>query len=59
MKEPRRRRDADDPTSAVVVAMAAFNFYCFNRKGNCLFYKEWMRPLNTLSDDPDEEKKLM
>ena len=24
-----------------------------------MFYKEWNRPLNTLSDDPDEEKKLV
>lgn len=27
--------------------------------GKCLFYKEWYRPLNTFSDDPDEDKKLM
>ena len=39
--------------------MTFFNFYAFNRKGRCLFYKEWNRPLNTLSDDPDEEKKLV
>ena len=39
--------------------MTIFNFYVFNRKGKCLFYKEWTRPLNTLSDDPEEEKKLM
>lgn len=24
-----------------------------------MYYKEWSRPLNTLSDDPEEEKKLM
>eukprot|EP01041_Mallomonas_annulata_P002262 gene2262-4399_t len=36
-----------------------FNLYIYNRKGNCLFYKEWSRPVNTLADDPEEEKKLM
>lgn len=36
-----------------------FNMYIYDRKGKCLFYKEWSRPLNTLSDDPEEEKKLM
>ena len=24
-----------------------------------MYYKEWYRPQNTLSDDPDEEKKLV
>lgn len=33
--------------------------YIYNRKGKCLFYKEWLRPLNTLLDDPEEEKKLV
>jgi hypothetical protein len=28
-------------------------------QGACLYYKEWSRPVNTLSDDLDEEKKLM
>ena len=36
-----------------------FNLYIYNRKGKCLYYREWCRPLNTLSDDPEEEKKLM
>ena len=36
-----------------------YNFYIFNRKGVCLFYKEWNRPQNTLADDADEDKKLM
>ncbi len=36
-----------------------FNFYIYNRKGKCLFYKEWNRPLNTLADDVGEERKLM
>ncbi|KAJ1430455.1 Sybindin-like protein [Ochromonadaceae sp. CCMP2298] len=35
------------------------NFYIFNRKGRCLFYKEWDRPLNTMADDPEEERKLV
>jgi hypothetical protein len=36
-----------------------FNLYIYDRRGKCLFYKEWSRPLNTLADDPEEEKKLM
>jgi hypothetical protein len=36
-----------------------YNFYIYNRQGKCLFYKEWSRPLNTLADDPVEERKLM
>lgn len=36
-----------------------FNFYIYNRRGKCLYYKEWNRPLNTLSDDAAEEKRLM
>lgn len=36
-----------------------YNFYIYNRKGKCLYYREWNRPLNTLSDDTDEEKRLM
>eukprot|EP01038_Epipyxis_sp_PR26KG_P004339 gene4339-6142_t len=36
-----------------------YNLYIYNRRGKCLLYKEWNRPLNTLSDDPEEERKLM
>lgn len=36
-----------------------YNLYIYNRKGKCLYYKEWNRPLNTLADDLDEERKLM
>ena len=36
-----------------------FNFYIFSKTGKCLYYKEWHRPQNTLSDDPDEERKLV
>mmetsp|Transcript_13791 Transcript_13791/g.20313 ORF Transcript_13791/g.20313 Transcript_13791/m.20313 type:complete len:149 (-) Transcript_13791:467-913(-) len=36
-----------------------FNFYIFNRKGACLYYKEWNRPLNTLAHDAEEDKRLM
>lgn len=39
--------------------MLLYNLYIYNRKGKCLYYREWNRPLNTLSDDPDEEKRLM
>ena len=38
---------------------AVFNLYIFNRRGDCLYYREWDRKLNTLSDDPSEERRLM
>ncbi|XP_011623593.1 trafficking protein particle complex subunit 1 [Amborella trichopoda] len=31
--------------------------YMFNRNGVCLFYREWLRPLKTLS--PQQDHKLM
>ena len=36
-----------------------FNFYIYGRTGKCLYYKEFHRPQNTLSDDPEEERKLV
>jgi trafficking protein particle complex subunit 1 len=39
--------------------MKLFNFYIFNRYGDCLYYREWDRPQNTLHDDLDEERKLV
>lgn len=39
--------------------MKLFNFYVFNRSGDCLYYREWSRPQNTLHDDLDEERKLV
>ena len=38
---------------------AVFNLYIFNRRGDCLYYREWDRKLNTLADDPSEERRLM
>eukprot|EP00903_Cladosiphon_okamuranus_P020729 g19034.t1 len=38
-----------------------YNLYIFNRKGKCLYYREWNRPQNTLenADDEGEEQRLM
>jgi hypothetical protein len=35
-----------------------YNCYIFNRKGKCLFYKEWDRSYNSMGD-VEEEKKLV
>ena len=35
------------------------NFYIFNKKGACLYCREWHRPHNPLADKPDEDKKLV
>ena len=39
--------------------MKLFNLYIFNRSGECLYYREWERPQNTLHNDLDEERKLV
>jgi hypothetical protein len=39
--------------------MTIFNLYIFSRSGDCLYYAEWFRPVNTLKDMPDEDRKLM
>ena len=36
-----------------------YNFYLYDRRGNCLFYREWSRPFNSLADNPDEDKRLV
>ena len=36
-----------------------FNVYIYNRRGYCLFYKEYSRPFNSLQDDPEEERRLV
>eukprot|EP01029_Cantina_marsupialis_P027673 TRINITY_DN773165_c0_g1_i1.p1 TRINITY_DN773165_c0_g1~~TRINITY_DN773165_c0_g1_i1.p1 ORF type:complete len:142 (+),score=15.01 TRINITY_DN773165_c0_g1_i1:34-459(+) len=35
------------------------NLYIFDRKGFCLYYKEWNRPRSTLEENPEEDRKLM
>ena len=35
------------------------NLYIFDRCGTCIFYSEWHRPVSTLRDLPDEDRKLM
>ena len=39
--------------------MKLFNFYIFGKTGDCLFYKEWSRPHNTLRSDSSEDRKLV
>lgn len=33
--------------------------YIYSKGGSCLYYREWLRPRNTLADNPDEERKLV
>eukprot|EP01084_Bolivina_argentea_P061792 112959_1 len=39
--------------------MGVYNLYIYNRRGICIYYHEWNRILNTLSDDVGEERRLM
>ena len=36
-----------------------YNMFIFNRRGNCLLYKEWNRNKKLHQDDLEEEKKLI
>lgn len=39
--------------------MTIFNLYIFTKRGSCIYYTEWYRPVNTLQDTPEEDQKLM
>ena len=39
--------------------MTIYNFYLFNRDGECLFYREWKRLHNPLGDNIEEDRKLV
>jgi trafficking protein particle complex subunit 1 len=39
--------------------MGVFNFYVYQRNGKCLFYREWNRPNNPLSDNLVEDQRLV
>ena len=39
--------------------MTIHSLYIFSRRGTCLYYTEWYRPRNTLSELPEEDRKLM
>ncbi len=42
----------------VFLTMTIFNLYIFTKRGSCIYYKEWLRPVNTLQDE-GEDQKLM
>jgi hypothetical protein len=39
--------------------MGIFTLYIFSKQGSCLYYTEWFRPVSTLKDTPEEDRKLM
>ena len=41
------------------LSLMIYNLYIFNRRGKCLYYKEYYRPFHCLQDDPEEEKRLV
>lgn len=43
-----------------MLRVPSFIFRCLMIfQGKCLYYREWNRPVHTLSDDPEEDKRLM
>lgn len=43
----------------LAATMTINSLYIFTKRGTCLYYAEWHRPMNTLKDTPDEDRKLM
>jgi|TARA_B100000795_G_scaffold14288_1_gene9758 hypothetical protein len=39
--------------------MGVFNMYVYQNSGKCLYYKEWNRPNNPLSENLDEDQRLV
>lgn len=36
-----------------------YNLYVFDKRGACLYYREWNRPHNALAAAPEEDRKLV
>jgi hypothetical protein len=39
--------------------MTVYSLYIFTKRGACVYYTEWLRPVNPLRDSPEEDRKLM
>lgn len=44
---------------SVTIGMTIHSIYIFSKTGTCLYYAEWVRPRSSLSDSPEEDRKLM
>ncbi len=53
------RRTARGACLVPAARMTINSLYIFSKRGTCLYYAEWARPVNTLKDTPEEDRKLM
>ena len=47
------------PVAPHTLLLFSSSIYIYNRRGRCLYYKEWKRTNDPMKDSPGEDQKLM